>query len=106
PVAGVHRCSVGEDVVTVAPWNTATPYDSPGPRSLAIRRTASFARAQRSRKPMLPDPSRRMRRARGVGRTEDANAESVASTEKRTYRSPLLSTTWLRRAPAARNGMF
>src|SRR3989449_9366957 len=86
--AGVQAWRLGEKGLTVAPWNTATPYASPAPRSLAIRRTASFASDHRSRNPMLPDASTRMTRARGVGRREDANVGSAASREKRMYRSP------------------
>src|SRR5437867_10209862 len=104
--AGVQAWRFGEKDATVVPWNTATPYDSPTPRSLAIRRTASFASDHRSRNPMLPDASTRMTRARGVGRREEANVASAASKEKRTYRSPLESANWLKEVPAARNRMW
>src|SRR3989449_4691844 len=103
--AGVHAWRLGEEGATAVPWKTATPYDSPAPRSLAIRRTASFASDHRSRNPMLPDASIRMTRARGVGRREEANVGSAASREKRTYRSPLGSANWLKEVPAARNRM-
>src|SRR5207245_9574852 len=85
---GVHGWRLGERGGALAPWNTATPYDSPAPRSLAIRRTASFASDHRSRNPMLPDASTRMPRARRVGRREEASLGSAASREKRMYRSP------------------
>src|SRR5207244_4198602 len=104
--AGVQGWRSGEKGATVVPWNTATPYDSPAPRSLAIRRTASFASDQRSRNPMLPDASTRMTRARGVGRIDEANVGSAASKEKRTYRSPLGSANWLSEVPAARNRIW
>src|SRR5207249_5297044 len=104
--AGGQGWRLGEKGATVAPGNAATPYDSPAPRSLAIRRTASFASGHRSRNPMLPDASTRMTRARGVGRREDANVGSAASKEKRMYRSPLESANWLKDVPAARNRMW
>src|SRR5207249_11388236 len=103
---GVQGWRSGEKGATVVPWNTVTPYDSPAPRSLAIRRTASFASDHRSRNPILPDASTRMTRARGVGRREDANVGSAASREKRMYRSPLESANWLNEVPAARNRMW